>query len=409
MVRFQGVRAYDRAAERAAQHAARGRSAAAALLVACISLTACAQTERDNEANVEPPPATVTVEKVRKETVPITEDYEATIGAVDRVEIRARVQGTLDRAPFKEGDLVRKGELVFQIQQNEYVAALKSAQAQLQQAQGALYSRQAALTRANIAVSRNRPLAASKAIPQKELDNAVQTAEAAKGDVATAQGQVESAQAAVDLAKINLGYTTIDAPVTGMIGFRNYDVGNVVGGATSQVLDTITTVDPIKITFALDEATFLALAGTKRDPDVQPLRDQELQLVLANNATYGQPGRVYALSPTVDPKTGTVTVEARFPNPNGLLRPGGFARVRVTIERRPNALLVPQTAIIKSQGVDTVYVIDSEDKAALRTVSLGPQYKQSFVVLSGVNAGDRVVVEGTQKVKPGAKVVVKSS
>ena len=382
---------------------------AAGLFSVCILLTGCSQTERDNEANVEPALPAVAIETVRKETVPITEDYEATIGAIDRVEIRARVQGTLDRAPFKEGDLVRKGDLIFQIQQSEYIAALRAAQGQLEQAKGQLFAREAALTRANIAVARNRPLAASKAIPQKELDNAIQTAEVAKGDVAVARGQVETANAAVEQAKINLGYTTINAPVTGMIGFRNYDVGNVVGGQTTQILDTITTIDPIKITFALDEATFLALSGKKPDPDVQPLRDQELKLVLANDVTYGRPGRVYTISPTVDPRTGTITVEARFPNPDGLLRPGGFARVRVTIERRPNALLVPQTAIIKSQGVDTVYVVDSKDEVSLRTVMLGPQYKQEFVVQSGLSAGDRVIVEGTQKVKPGAKVTVKSS
>jgi len=381
---------------------------AAGLFAACALLSGCSQTERDNEANVEPAHPAVAVAAVRKETVPITEDYEATIGAIERVEIRARVQGTLERAPFKEGDLVQQGDLIFQIQQNEYVAALEAAQGQLEQAKGTLFAREAALTRANIAVSRNRPLAEKRAIPQKELDNSIQAAEVAKGDVAVAHGQVQAASAAVDLANINLGYTTIVAPVTGLIGFPTHDVGNVVGGPTTQVLDTITTVDPIKITFALDEATFLALSGKKPDPDVQPLRDQDLQLVLANDVTYGGRGRVYALSPTVDPRTGTITVEARFPNPDGLLRPGGFARVRVTIERRPNALLVPQTAIIKSQGVDTVYVVDSKDEVALRTVTLGPQYKQAFVVQKGLSAGDRVVVEGTQKVKPGAKVVVKS-
>ena len=398
-------------------------AAALISLGACIAPTGCGHGDSDNTANVEPPPAVVIVAPVRRETVPITEDYQGTIGAVEQIEVRARVQGTLDRAPFKEGDLVRKGELIFQIQQNEYIAALRAAEAQLataraqvQQAQGNLYSRQAALTRANIAVARNRPLAADKAIPQKELDNAIQTAEVAKGDVAVAHGQIGqanaavlAAEAAVANAKINLGYTTIHSPVTGLVGFLNYDVGNVVGGSTTQVLDTITSVDPIKITFGLDEPTYLALSVNRTQPDVEPLRDQELRAILANNATYPYSGRLYAVNPTVDPKTGTITVETRFPNPSGLLRPGGFARVRVLVERRPNALLVPQTAIIKSQGVDTVYVVDANNVAALRTVTLGPAYQQAFVVQSGLSAGDRVVVQGTQKVRPGAKVVVKTS
>ncbi|HTA54154.1 MAG TPA: efflux RND transporter periplasmic adaptor subunit [Candidatus Acidoferrales bacterium] len=398
------------------------KPAAAAVLMAAAILPSCGHGDTENKANVEQPAPTVIVATVRQGTVPITEDFQGTIGAVESVEIRARVPGVLEQAPFKEGDLVRRGDLIFQIQQNEYVAALRTAQAQLGtgraqagQARGNLFSREAALARANTTVARDRPLAADKAIPQKDLDNAIQNAEIARGDVDVARAQIESAsaatlagQAAVDNAQINLGYTTIRAPVTGLIGFLNYDVGNVVGGPGIQVLDTISTIDPVKITFGLDEPTYLALARTRGTESGTSLRGQPLQVVLANDATYPYAGSVYAISPTIDPKTGTVTVESRFPNPDGLLRPGGFARVRVTVERRRDAVLVPQTAIVKSQGVDTVYVIDSKNVAALRTVTLGPQYQQSFIVQSGLRAGERVVVEGTQKVRPDAKVVVKA-
>jgi RND family efflux transporter MFP subunit len=340
--------------------------------------------------------------------VPISNDYEGTLAAIESVELRARVEGTLDKAPFKEGRLVHKGDLVFQIQQNQYVAALEAAQAQLAQARGNLFSRQAALQRANTTVARNRPLAADKAIPQKDLDNAVQNAEIAKGDVLVANAQIASAQAAVDDAKINLGYTTVRAPVTGLIGFLNYDVGNVVGGPDTQILDTISSLDPIKVTFALDEPTYLSLFSNRNNPSVRGLAGQDLKLILANDQPYQYPGHLYTFNPTVDPKTGTIAVEARFPNPDGLLRPGGFVRVRVVIENRANALLVPQTAITKSQGVDTVYVVDDKDEVVLRSVTLGPQYGQSFVAQSGVNPGDRVIVEGTQKVQPGMKVVTKT-
>jgi membrane fusion protein (multidrug efflux system) len=386
----------------------RNRFAAGLVTAACILTVGCGHGNAENEANVEPPPALVTVETVRTATVPITEDYQGTIGSVESVQLRARVQGTLDRAPFKEGDLVTKGDLVYQIQQNEYVATLEAAQAQLVTARANLFSRDAALTRANIAVARNRPLAADKAIPQKELDNAIQSAEFEKGNVAAAQAQILAMQAAVDKAKIDLGYTTIHAPVTGLIGFSNYDVGNVVGGNITEVLNTISEIDPIKVTFALDEPTFLALYGGRYNPNSRGLRDQDLRLVLANDTIFNHTGRVYALSPVLDPKTGTIAVEARFPNPDGLLRPGGFARVRLVIERRTDALLVPQTAITKSQGVDTVYVVNKNDEAELRSVNLGPQYQQAFVVESGLSAGDRVVVQGTQKVQPGKKVQVKS-
>lgn len=383
------------------------RAFGALLLAACVFPAGCGRGNTDNEANAAPPSPQVVVATVRRETVPISDDYEGTLGAIDSVEVRARVVGTLESAPFKEGELVQKGDLIFRIQQNEYVAALQVAQAQLAQARGNLFARQAALTRANITVARNRPLAADKAIPQKELDNAIQNAEIAKGDVLVARAQVASAQATVDNANINLGYTVIRAPLTGLIGFRTYDVGNVVGGPGNQVLDTIDAIDPIKATFALDEPTYLALARGRGNPEVQSLRDQELRIILANDKTYPYTGRIYTVNPTVDPKTGTIKVEARFPNPEGLLRPGGFVRVRVTIERRSNALLVPQTAIVKSQGVDTVYVVDSKNEVALRSVTLGPQYGQSFVAESGLNAGERVIVQGTQKVQPGVKVVIK--
>jgi membrane fusion protein (multidrug efflux system) len=392
------------------------------LLAACVTFAGCTQASDANGSNVEKPPPTVKVAAVRVETVPISEDFQGTIGSIESVEVRARVQGVLESAPFKEGELVRKGDLIFQIQQDEYVAALRAAQAQLataqaqvRQSQGNLYSRQAALTRANITVARDRPLAAEKAIPQKDLDNAIQNQGIATGDVDVARAQISSAaaavmagQAAVQTANINMGYTTVYAPVTGLIGFLKYDVGNVVGGSGTQVLDTISAIDPIKVTFALDESTYLALSGNRRSASAQSLRAQPLFIVLANNTTYGYPGHVYTVNPTVDPTTGTITVEARFPNPEGLLRPGGFARVRVTVERRPNALLVPSTAITKTQGVDTVYVVGKDDQVELRTVQLGPEYRQSFVVESGLKAGERVVVEGTQKVSPGGKVVAKT-
>jgi membrane fusion protein (multidrug efflux system) len=390
------------------------------LAATCVIQSGCAGDD-SNVASAQPPPPVVIVGTVSRQSVALSQDYQGTIGAVTSIEIRARVEGTLDEAPFKEGTLVRKGQLLFRIQDNQYVAALRNAQAQLAtahaqvaQAQGNLTAAQATLKRATITVDRDRPLAAAKAIPQKDLDNAIQSQAAAEGNVAVAQAQIQEAKAAVlsgaaavDNATINLGYTTIYAPATGLMGYLNYDVGNVVGGTSTQVLDTLTAIDPIKVNFAVDESTYLALSSEKHDPQVRSLRDQDIHLVLANNATYPFAGRLYTVNPTLDAKTGTINVEARFPNPDGLLRPGGFARIRLIVEKRPNVLLVPQTAIVQTQGMSTAYVVDRNNVVSLHTVTLGPQYEQSYIVQSGLSAGDKVVVQGTQKVRAGGKVVTK--
>jgi membrane fusion protein (multidrug efflux system) len=403
-----------------------GRSVAALLAIvgACVVSTACSHVEGKSQADPtsSPPPPVVIVSTVHTATIPVTNDYQGTIGAIESVEVRARVEGTLDSAPFKEGSLVRKGQLLFVIQQNQYQAAVQSAQAQLataraqvSQARGNVAAKQAALNRAVTTVQRDTPLAAAQAIPQKDLDNAIETQAFARGELDVARAQIQSAEAAVQAAQaavtnagINYGYTTVHSPVTGLIGFRKFDVGNVVGGPNAQVLDTITVMDPIKVNFAIDEATYLALSKNRGNSQVGALADQELPLILANNSTYEYRGKLYTVNPTVDPKTGTINIEARFPNPDGLLRPGGFARIRVLVERLSGAVLVPKTAIVQTQGVDTAYVVDANDVIALRTVSLGQTYQQSYVVKSGLAAGDRVVIEGTQKVRPGMKVAAQT-
>ncbi len=411
-------------------------------LCAAAGLAAACSHKDDNAANVTPPPPVVAVQTLAARTIPISERYQGTTGAIESIEVRARVEGILERAPFKEGTLVRKGQLIFELQKDKYQAALMAAQGALlraqaalhqaedtvpvQQAQANLEQKQALLERANITVKRVTPLAADKALPQKDLDNAIQSQLAAKADVDAAQaqlvnarvdqtasiesakGQLLSSQADVANAKLNLSYTTIFAPVTGLIGFLKYDVGNVVGGTGNEVLDTITTVDPIKVNFAIDEDTYLAVAGTRHEPGVRALKDQPLELLLANNGVYAHPGYLYSVNPTLDTKTGTIAVEARFPNPDGLLRPGQFARVSVVVQNRPRALVVPQVAIVQTQGVNTAYVVDSHGIVELRTLTLGPQIGDGFVVNGGLSPGDRVIVQGTQKVKPGLKVLVQA-
>jgi membrane fusion protein, multidrug efflux system len=390
------------------------------------------------------PPPVVQVATVTQATVPISEDFVGTSGAITSVDVTARVAGTLEEAPFKEGTLVHQGELIFKLQQTKYLADLQAAQAQLLkgqadlkqaedtvpvlQAQANVAQKLSTVERQEIAVARLTPLAREKAVPQKDLDNALTSLEAAKADLIGAEAQlhnakvtqpvnidmakaeIEQAQSQVTIAKLNLSYTMIYAPVTGLIGFLKYDVGNVVGqtGTGTDVLDTITTVDPIKVDFAVDENTYLELAGRKQVAREHPLVKQPVNLVLANGSTYEHPGYLYTVNPTLDAKTGTINVEARFPNPDALIRPGQFARVRLVVQERPDAVLVPQEAVVQAQGTDNAYVVERDGTVAQRSVTLGPRYENEYVVDSGLKAGDRVIVQGTQKVRPGIKVQIVS-
>ena len=418
-----------------------GRRAAAPAygVFAAVVFGACGSA-RGTEAGPTPPPIVVSTAPVERRTVPISADFVASTAAVQSVDIHARVQGTLDAVHFKEGSRVRRGQLLFSLQRDKYVAAVEAAQASLlkadgdlrkardtqpvQQAQAAVDAKRADLQRTTLSVSRLTPLARSKAVPQKDLDNALASQESAKAalDGALAQlnnakveqsvgieqskAEILSAHSQLSDANLNLSYTTIRAPVSGIIGFLKVDAGNVVGGAGDQVLATISTIDPMNVAFSVDEVTYIALVNNKHDPGERALRDQPIALVLADNSVYPYRGRLYAVNRQLDAKTGTIAVIAAFPNPGAALRPGQFARVRLTTARRPNAILVPQSAVVQTQGAATAYVIGGDGTAQLRSLTLGPPYGNFYVVDDGLRAGERVVTEGTQRVRPGAKVVI---
>ncbi len=412
------------------------------IALAGLVLSACSHGDGGANGVPTPAPPAVEVAKVSQATVPITEDFVGTTGAVTSVEVRARVSGTLESAPFKEGTLVRQGQLIFTIQNTQYLAQVQAAQANLTKGQADLRSasdtapilqaaanvaqKRATLERQNIAVARFTPLAAAKAVPQKDLDNALTSQAAARADligalaqlhnaevqkpvnIQIAQSEILAAESQMTDAKLNLSYCTIYAPVTGLIGFLKFDVGNVVGnpGTGTEVLDTITTVDPIKVDFAVDENTYLSLSGRTQARQERPLLQQPVHLVLANNAIYQYAGHLYTVNPTLDSKTGTIEVEARFPNPDAQIRPGQFARIRLVVQQRKDAVLVPQTAVVQAQGTDNAYVVAADGTVVQRSLTLGPRYEDSFVVESGLTAGERVVVQGTQKVRPGIKVQI---
>jgi membrane fusion protein (multidrug efflux system) len=409
-----------------------------ALAASAIVLGSCSAGRKPAQPPANPP--IVVTAAVLQQTVPISTDFVASTVAQQSVDVKARVQGTLDEVYFKEGTLVHKGQLLFKLQQDKYLSAVQSAQAQLlkanvslsraqerepiDQAKARVEEKQADVVRTNLSVTRLRPLAAAKAVPQKDLDNAIANQAVAKASldeataglnnaivdqsssIASAKADISQAQAQLADAKLNLSYTTIDAPVTGMIGFLKVDQGNVVGQTGDEVLDTISTVDPMKAQFAVDEVTYIQLVTARRTPGVRALGRQELQLVLADGSIYPDPGELYTVGRTLDAKTGTIPVQALFPNPRGDLRPGQFARVRVITEERRGAVLVPQTAVIQTQGASTAYVVAPDGTVQQRSLTLGPQYQSYYVVTDGVKPRERVVIQGTQNVRPGEKVTV---
>jgi membrane fusion protein (multidrug efflux system) len=410
----------------------------AGLALLLLAGTACDRSKaKEAEA---PPPPSVIVAEVEQRTVPIVRDFTARTEAIPTVDVRARVPGVLEKVLYKEGTEVKQGQTLFVIQQEEYRAALETAKAQLAKAQAdltrardasvverakaQLAQRQADLEKARQDVNRYRPLAEARAIPQQDLDTSIAAEKAASAAVDTfaaqlkdtelsqrtqiqlAEAAVESGKASVIQADLNLGYTTIRSPITGIVGKVNVDRGNLVGKADPTLLTTVSSVHPIYVDFSVAEADYLRwLAPRIRlDPQgrVEGARNQ-LELLLTDDRPLPQKGRVVFVDRAMDAKTGTIGVRAEFPNPDRVIRPGQFARVRGVIEERPNAILVPQRAVQEQQGTRTALVVEG-DKVALRPLKLDERIGDFFVVTDGLKPGDQVVVEGLQRARPGMQV-----
>jgi membrane fusion protein (multidrug efflux system) len=338
-----------------------------------------------------PPPPAVVVTQIIPKTVPIYGEYVARTEARQTVEIRARVEGFLEKVLFKEGSQVTAGQLLFVIDQRPYKAAL-------QDARGSLAQARAALDRANKDVERLRPLVAEDAAAQVDLDKV-------EADAHFNQAAMERAKAAIARAELDLKFTEIRAPITGIIGKEEVAVGNLIT-RDQTLLTTLSSWDPMRVVFSISESEYLRLSQRYREGEpVMPGKTADpFELVLSDNSVYPFRGRLSFVDRALDLTTGTLNVYASFPNPNRLLRPGMFGRVRVVLEEKPNALLVPQRAVQVMQGVKTVLVVGPDNQVALRTVTLGESYEDFFMVTEGLKAGDRVVVEGLQKAIPGQKV-----
>jgi len=358
----------------------------------------------DQKAAPTPPkPPTVVVLPVAASTVPIYSEYVGRTDANTTVEIRARVQGVLASAHFAEGTFIRKGQLLFNIDPSEYTAKVDAAKAQLQQAESNLAAATAELGKRKQDVARLTPLAAERAVPAQDLDTANAARDVAAANVAQSEAAIAGAKAALRADELDLGYTTIRSPIDGIVGRQTISTDNLVGRGDNTLLTTVSNVNPILVDFSITEKVYLEiqkdrLAGKNRNVS------QDVQLLLADDSVFPYKGKISVVERAVDPTTGTIVVQSKFPNPQNLIRPGQFGRVRVLLDERPNTVTIPQKAVQELQGVQTVLVVDDNNKTELRTVEIGERVGANFVVRSGLKAGERIVVEGLQKVRPGMVV-----
>ncbi|HEY6330379.1 MAG TPA: efflux RND transporter periplasmic adaptor subunit [Blastocatellia bacterium] len=351
-------------------------------------------------------PPEVVVVQVEQKDVPIYGEWIGTLDGLVNADVRAQVSGYLLQQGYQEGAFVKKGDLLFQIDSRPFQAALDQAQGQLAQAKANLANAEANQGRTQLDVDRYTPLAAEQAATKQDLDNAVQNNLAAKATIETAKAQIQTSEAAVETAKINLGFTTLVAPIDGIAGHAQLQVGALVGPSSGPVA-SVSTLDPIKVYFTVGEPEYLNWRRRFPTETSREAADKNLHLemVLADGTTYPHNGRFYFADRTVSEGTGAIRIAGLFPNPNNILRPGGYAKVRAVIRMQHDALLVPQRAVTELQGTYQVAVLDADNKVSIRTVKVGDQVDSDWIITEGLSRGDTVVAEGTQKVRNG--VVVK--
>jgi RND family efflux transporter MFP subunit len=347
----------------------------------------------------------VEVVQVEQKDVPIFGEWIGTLDGLVNADVRAQVTGYLLQQGYQEGAFVKKGQLLFQIDPRPFQAVVDQAQGQLAQATATLDNAVAVQGRTELDVNRYTPLAKEQAASQQDLDNAIQNNLAAKATVETAQAQIKTAQAALETAEINLDFTRLVAPIDGIAGQAQLQVGALVNPSSGPVT-SVSTVDPIKVYFTAGEPQYLE--WRRRFPTeasrLAADKSLRLQLILADGSTYSHAGTFYFADRRIDEGTGAIRIAGLFPNPGNVLRPGGYAKVRAVIRVQQGALLVPQRAVSELQGGYQVAVVDGDNKVSIRTVRVGDRVGAQWIVSEGLKPGERVVVEGVQKVRQGLQV-----
>src|SRR5712671_360887 len=350
-------------------------------------------------AGAEAPPE-VMVAQVEQRDVPIYGEWIGTLDGFVNADVRAQVTGYLVRQNYKEGAFVNEGQLLFEIDPRPYKAALDQAEGQLAQATAQLANAEAVQVRTRLDVERYIPLAKEQAASQQDLDNATQNNLAAKATVATAQAQIKTAEAAVETAKLNMGFTRLTAPISGIAGQAQLQVGALVSTSGTAVT-TVSTLDPIRDYFTVSEQDYLQLQKQFSGSDKQRWK---LQLILADGTTYPHEGTFYFAGRAVDQNTGAIQLAALFPNPGNVLRPGQYGKVRAVIRVEKGALLVPQLAVAELQGSYQADVVGEDGKVAIRPVKVGDRIDTMWIIQEGLRPGERVVAEGQQNLRPGMTV-----
>ena len=353
------------------------------LLPLSIALAGCGEGAAKQKENAPAPPPHVVVTMVIQRDQPITREWIGTTEGDVNADIRPKIEGYLMRRAYQEGSHVSRGQLLFEIDPRQAAAQLRQAEANLEQAK-------AGLVKSQHDVERYEPLAAQRALSQQELDNA-------RSARAAAQATVGALEAAVEQARLNLSWTKVTSPIDGIAGLAKGQVGDLVNPQT--VLTTVSTVNPIRVSYQVSEQEYLLF---QNDP---AMRNAALELILADGSTFSQKGHIALSGREVDVKTGTITTIGIFPNPGNVLRPGQYAKVRAVTSVKRAALLVPQRAVNELQGTEQIGVVDASDTVTIRAVTPGARIGSDWVIESGLNPGDRVIVEGFAKVKGGMKVV----
>jgi RND family efflux transporter MFP subunit len=367
------------------------RLVAPAGLLICVSFfTACSR----KPAQTAPPPPEVLVTTVQPRDVPRVLERVATLDGFINANINAQVQGYIISRDYTEGSVVKKGDLLFQIDPRPFEAALA-------QAKGTLAKDKASQVKSDADEKRALDLFSRKVISDQERDQNVATA-------LSNRANVEADEAAVQQAEINLGYTKITAPIDGVSGFANNEVGDLVGPTTGP-LTTISQIDPIKAVVTAGEGPWTDFISRHPDPDERQryVKSLDFELMLSNGEVYPHKGKFYALDRSLDVRTGSIRYEVTFPNPEHILRPGQFGKVRFVADMKKGAMVVPQEAVNELQGSYQVAVVDENNKVSIRPVKMGERIGAMWEVTEGLKPGDKVVVQGIQKAREGAQVTVK--